>query len=230
MNTYHPTASRPMTLSSSNESQVYGLFSLAMALTVFGVYTGMHFAPSIMSSGAMIGLVIVELGIIFTAGLWMNRTPLNYVLFGVFPVISGITIAPLIMHVLIGYANGASILLNALASTALMAGAAAVFARTTSWNLGVMGRALFFAVLGLIAFALLQIFVPALRTTQFEIMLSGAGIIIFSLFTAYDVQRISQMSKLGANPFLLALSLYLDIFNLFLYILRFMIVLSGDRR
>ncbi len=36
--------------------------------------------------------------------------------------------------------------------------------------------------------------------------------------------------SLGANPFLLALSLYLDIFNLFLSVLRFMSVLSGERR
>jgi FtsH-binding integral membrane protein len=78
--------------------------------------------------------------------------------------------------------------------------------------------------------ALLQVFVPAFRTTQMELMISGAGVVIFGLFTAYDMQRIAQMGKMGANPFMLALSLYLDIFNLFLYILRFMLVLYGDRR
>ena len=94
-----------------------------------------------------------------------------------------------------------------------------------------MGRFLLFAILGLIGFGLLQLFVPALRQSiGFELALSGAGIVIFAAFTAYDVQRIQKMSREGANPFLLALRLYLDIFNLFLFILRFMMVISGNRR
>lgn len=224
------THSRPAVLSASTEAQVYGLFALAMGLTVLGVYGGMALFPVLFGSGFVWLLVIAEFGIILTAGLWMERTPLNYILFGVFPFLSGLTITPFIMYVLTGYANGGAILVNALLSTMFMALAACVFARTTTWNLGVMGRGLFFALLGLIGFALLQIFIPALRTTQFELMLSGAGVIIFGLFTAYDLQRIQMLSARGMNPFLLAISLYLDIFNLFLYIVRFMIALSGDRR
>lgn len=228
----HPAHSvaQPVALSHSAEAQVYSLFALAMALTVAGVWIGIWSAPVLLSSGAVFALVIVELGIIFTSRLWVEKYPLNYLLFGLFPAISGITVAPLLMAVLIGYANGGSILLNALLSTAFMAGAAAVFARTTSWNLGVMGRALFFALLGLIALALLQIFIPALRGTQMELIVSGGGIVVFGLFTAYDIQRVQHLARAGASPFLLALSLYLDIFNLFLYILRFMIALSGERR
>ncbi|MCH8850621.1 MAG: MFS transporter, partial [Chloroflexi bacterium] len=65
---------------------------------------------------------------------------------------------------------------------------------------------LLFAILGLIGFGLLQLFVPALRqSVGFELALSGAGIVIFAAFTAYDVQRIQKMSREGANPFLLAL-------------------------
>jgi FtsH-binding integral membrane protein len=132
--------------------------------------------------------------------------------------------------VLTGYANGASILLNALAATACIAGAAAVFARTTSWNLSVLSRALFFSLLGLIFLGLLQLFVPTLRTGAFELMLSGAGVLIFGVFMAYDLQRIQAMGRMGASPFLLALSLYLDIYNLFLYVVRFMVALSGQER
>lgn len=209
---------------------MYGLFALAMALTVLGVWIGIQGAQYLFSSGAIFALVIAELGIIFTSRLWVEKYPLNYLLFGLFPTISGVTIAPLLMAVLVGYANGGSILLNALLSTVFMSAAAAVFARTTSWNLGLMGRALFFALLGLIAMALLQIVVPALRGTSMELIISGGGIVVFGLFTAYDVQRVQQLARVGMSPFLLALSLYLDIFNLFLYILRFMIALSGERR
>lgn len=222
--------SQPIALSASTEAQVYFLFSAAIGVTAVGTWIGMQYASQIMTSGMFFGLIIAELAIIFTSRLWMNRSPWNVLLFGAFPLISGITIAPMLLMVSTEYVNGNAILLNALVSTVFMASAAAVFARTTSWNLGVLGRGLFFAIIGLLAFALLQIFIPALQTTQSELLFSGAGVVIFALFTAYDVQRVSHLSRLGGNPFMLALSLYLDIFNLFIYILRLMMVLSGNRR
>jgi len=230
MQQFPQVSTQPIALQRSVESQVYILFALAMALTAGGVFIGLQFVEVLIGTGVHFVFLILELGIIFTSRLWMNRTPLNYLLFGLFPVLSGFTITPYILYVLVGYANGGAILLHAFAATAFMAGAAAVFARTTSWDLSVLGRALFLGLIGLIFFAVLQIFVPALRTTQTEIMISGAGIIIFALFTAYDLQRIRRLSQTGMNPFLLALSLYLDIFNLFLFVLRFMLILSGNRR
>ncbi len=230
METFVQSQGRPMSLSQSTESQVYGLFAVAMALTVVGVYIGMQYAVAMLSTGIHLFFLLAEIGLIFSARIWIDKTPLNYLLFGLFPILSGITITPYILYVLTGYANGASILLNAFSATAFMSLALAVFARTTQWNLSVFSRALFFSLLGLIFLGILQIFVPSLRGTQFELILTGAGVIIFSAFTAYDLQRIQQMGRMGANPFMLALSLYLDIFNLFLYILRFMVALSGDRR
>ena len=228
MNTFAPTRSTPLVISQSVETQVYGLFALAVGLTGVGVWTGMQFLPQLIAMQFV--LLIIELGIVFTAGWWSRQAPLNYLMFGLFPLISGITVAPFLLYVTTEFTNGYSILLNALAATACMAVAAAVFARTTRWNLGVMGRALFFAVLGLIIMGLLQVFIPGLRSTHTELLLSGAGVVIFSLFMAYDIQRIQNLSRVGANPFMMALSLYLDIYNLFLYVLRFMMALSGNRR
>ena len=226
----NPVRSQPIIVSPSVEAQVYGLFAVAMGLTVAGVLLGLQFAVALLTTGMSMILLLVELGIIFTSRWWMSSSPLNYLLFGLFPLLSGITVTPYLLYVLAGYANGGSILLNALGATAFTAAAAAVFARTTQWNLGFLGRGLFFAVLGLIGLSLLQIFVPSLRGTTTELLVSGFGVAIFAVFTAYDVQRIQQQSRLGANPFLMALSLYLDIFNLFLYVLRLMLALSGNRR
>lgn len=219
-----------MALSASTEAQVYGLFAIAMALTVLGVYIGLWQAAALLTTGTHILFLILELAIIFTSRLWMDKSPLNILLFGAFPVLSGITFTPYLMLILASYANGSAILFNALAATTFMALAAAVFARTTSWNLGVFGRGLFFSLLGLIGIGILQLFVPALRTPGVELFISGAGVAVFGFFTVFDLQRIQGMARVGANPFMLALSLYLDIFNLFLYILRFMTALSGERR
>ena len=227
----HPTvASRPITLGKSTEAQTYALFAIALGLTCVGIVFGMQFAPTVMTSGVHFVLLLFELILIFTARLWVEKYPLNYVLFGLFPLLSGFTITPFIMHVLVGYANGGTILANAFASTVFMAAASAFFAKTTSWDLSILGRAMLFGLLGLIGLSLLQFFVPAFRTTGMELLISGFGVVFFAIFTAYDVQRISAMGRMGTSPFLLAISLYLDIFNLFLYILRFMLVLYGDRR
>ncbi len=224
------SASRTLALSPSTESQVYGLFALAMGLTLAGVYVGIEFALQLLTSGMSFLLVMIELAIVFTSRWWMDKSPLNIVLFGLFPLLSGITITPYILYVLLQYANGASILVNAFAATTCMSLAAAVFARTTQWNLAGMGRGLLFALLGLLAMGILQVFVPSFRTGQMELLISGAGVVIFSLFAAYDIQRVQTLSRAGHNPFLLALTLYLDLFNLFLYVLRFMTALSGNRR
>ncbi len=225
-----PIQGRPLALSASTEAQTYGLVALAFLLTAAGVFAGQQYATLLYGSGLHMVFLLVELGLIVTSRFWMERSPLNIFLFGLFPLLSGITVAPFISAVMIGYKNGPLILLNALSATGFMTAAAAVFARTTHWDLGVMGRALFFALLGLVGMAVLQIFVPSLRAGQFELVFSGAGIVIFGLFLAYDMQRIQRMGQVGANPFLLALSLYLDIFNLFLSLVRFMVALSGDRR
>lgn len=224
-----PSSSQPLSLSASTQSQVYSLFTLAMALTFVGVYIGLMFASYLLTSGLHLPLIIVELGLILTAGWWSKSSPLNYLLFALFPLISGITLAPYILMITTGYVNGVSILLNAVGATVFVSLSAVVLSRIAP-NLSAWGRALFFAVIGLIVLSLAQIFVPALRTQGFDLMISGAGIVIFGLFTAYDLQRIERMGALGANPFMLALSLYLDIYNLFLYILRFMTALSGSRR
>jgi FtsH-binding integral membrane protein len=230
MSTFSSPRSSAIILDRSALSQVYFLFSLALGLTFVGIYAGMTFALPILTSGWMMGLLMIELLLIVSSRAWMNISPLNYLLFGLFPLFSGLTITPFILSVTDAYVNGASILLNAAISTALMSTAAGVFAYTTKWNLGMFSRFLFFSLLGLVFFSLIQLFVPFLRTGITDVFVSGFGIIVFSLYTAYDIQRIQTMAARGASPFMLALSLYLDIFNLFLYIARFMLAISGRRR
>lgn len=222
--------SAPITLDRSALTKVYGLFAFAMVMTLAGVWTGMTFALPIMSSGWIQVLFIVELGLVFTARMWMDRYPLNCGLFAAFPFLSGLTATPFLMYVLVGYANGGAIMLNAAVATTLLSAAAAVYALTTPRDLGFMARGLLFALIGLIIVGLMQVFVPSLRSGEMEMLASGAGVVIFGLFLAYDVQRVHRMAGLGASPFMLALSLYLDIFNLFMYVLRFMLAASGNRR
>ncbi len=222
--------SRPLAIAANVESQVYALFAFAVCLTCIGVYVGMIYSSTLFATGMTFAMLLAELALIVTSGWWSRQSPLNILLFALFPLLSGITIAPYLASVIVGYSNGASILLNALIATVFMTGSSAVLAKLSGWNLSGLGRGLLFSLLGLIGIGIIQIFVPSLRTGMTEMIVSGAGVVIFGLFTAYDLQRIVSMGRMGVSPFVLALSLYLDIFNLFLSIVRFMVAISGNRR
>lgn len=226
---FSSSTSQPIALSPSTQAQAYGLFTLAMALTLLGVFLGMVYAQTLLATGFHAFFMVGELILVFTAGWWSRRSPWNVVLFAAFPLLSGITVTPYILYVLTGFENGPAILFNAVAATVGIGLSAAAFSRLAP-GLGAWGSALVYALVGLLLLSVAQIFFPMLRTPGFELALSGGAIVLFGLFTAFDIQRIQRMGAVGANPFLLALSLYLDIFNLFLAVLRFMGVLSGDRR
>lgn len=226
---FAPSTARSIPVSNAGVSSALWLLFLALALTLVGVGIGMTFALPIVASGWVYGLFFVEIGIIWTAPSWSRSSPTNMILFVLFPILSGMTLTPIIIMTLAGYANGATILLNALIATSLLCASSAVLASVVGDFGGAMGRFLFQAVIGLIIFGLLQIFFPSLRGQGFEMILSGVGIVVFSLFLTYDLQRLSKRAE-GTSPFLLALSLYLDIYNLFLYVLRFMLAMSGNRR
>ncbi len=229
MTTFSVPRSQPIDIGASTEAYTYALFGVAMGLTTLGVYLGIAFANSLLTTGILLLCTLCEFALILTSRLWARHSPLNAILFLAFPLLSGVTVTPYILMVLTGYANGGAILLNALGATATTALACAVVARSGINTRGWIG-ALIFGLLGIIVAGLFQIFVPGLRTGAFEMLLSGAAILLFAGFTAYDLQRIREQGRAGANPFLMALSLYLDIFNLFLTILRFMIAVSGNRR
>jgi FtsH-binding integral membrane protein len=94
-----------------------------------------------------------------------------------------------------------------------------------------MGTYLMMALLGLIIAMVINMFV---NSGPLDMIVSIAGVLIFTALTAYDTQRIGRMAeqmsmegdagvKFGIFG---ALKLYLDFINMFLFILR----LFGGRR
>src|SRR3989344_6442383 len=172
--------SRPISISVNAEAKVYGLLCVAMLLTLVGVFFGIASAQVLLRSGFHLFFLLAELAIIFTSGFWANRSPLNYILFAAFPLLSGFTVTPYILYVLAGYANGGAILFDAALTTVFMTAAAAVFAKTTSLNLAGMRGVLFMGLIGLIVVGILQIFIPSMRLEQMELMIAGFGVLLFA--------------------------------------------------
>lgn len=111
--------------------------------------------------------------------------------------------------------------------TSGMFAAMAAYGYFTRADLSSMGSFLFMGLIGLILCGLVNMF---LRSESFDYVISGIGVLIFTLFTAYDVQRIKRVMEealgdrqtMAKVTILGALSLYLDFVNLFLSLLRFM--------
>lgn len=103
----------------------------------------------------------------------------------------------------------------------------AIYGMVTKADLSGLGTFLMMGLVGLIIAGFINIF---LKSTPFDFVISLIGVLIFTIFTAYDVQMVKRMgmTMLGDREemtkvsIISALKLYLDFINLFLYLLRFL--------
>jgi uncharacterized protein len=118
---------------------------------------------------------------------------------------------------------------TAFMSAAAMFGGAALYGYTTKRSLAGIGGYAAMGAFGLFAAFIVNFF---LGSSTFGYILSAIGVVIFTILTAWDVQRISsgqlvqQLGSVEKAAVIGALHLHLDFVNLFLFLLR----LFGSRR
>jgi modulator of FtsH protease len=139
-----------------------------------------------------------------------------------FTFMTGITTAPLIAYTL-GMANGAVIIGNALAMTAVVFGAMSFFAIKTTKDFTSYGKPLMIAVLVIFGFSILNLF---LGNPMISIMISGVVVILFSFLVVFDTQNIIAGNY--ETPIDGAIALYLDFLNIFTALLQLMGIFNSD--
>ena len=124
----------------------------------------------------------------------------------------GLAVAPVLNY----YAktNPAAVWQAAGATAAGVAGLGA-FGYATRRDLSGMARTLFWALLALIVFGVVAIFVAVPHA---NIIYCVLGLVIFGGFTVVDFNRLRRADMRSAVP--IAASIFLDIFNVFLLLLR----------
>ncbi|XP_039745381.1 protein lifeguard 4-like [Pararge aegeria] len=136
--------------------------------------------------------------------------PANLYLLAGFTAVQAYTIG-----VVVSYFDTA-VVLQALALTFTVVFALTLFTLNTKRDFSFIGYGLGAGLCVLIVGGILQIF---LQSSAFEIALSFTGAIFFSLFLIFDTHQ--MMTVLSPEEYILAtINLYMDILNLFLYILR----------
>ena len=92
----------------------------------------------------------------------------------------------------------------------------------TRRDLAPLARVLFWALLALIVFGLVLVFV---HIPGGDLVYSVLGLVIFAGFTMFDFQRLRTNTDINSAPFLAA-SIFLDVLNVFLFFLE---IFSGGR-
>ena len=207
-------------LSSDLLSKVFGLLAFSLVFAVLGGLVGARYAKD-----WILPLFLVELGLIFAVHWARNKEGWNLALLYAFTFVSGMTLGPLIAAY-VGAGLGV-IVVQAVVITGVMTAGLAAYAITTRRDFSGMAPYLFMGLLGLIVASILGIFVGG---GLFSALIGWAGALLFSLYLIYDVQRTKYAEDTMGNAVVIALSIYLDIINLFLSILRILTSLQGDDR
>lgn len=174
---------------------------------------------------AAIALFVVEIGIVFFLSGRIETLSKNaaLALFFLYSAVTGVTFSTLV----VAYA-GTNILTLSFFTASVVFGAAAAYGSVTEKSIKGWGGWLSMALISLIVVSLINIF---LGSSRLEMLISGAGVVIFSLLTAWDSQKLMDMNR-NCGPYMSddemaklsimgALDLYLDFVNIFLYLLRF---------
>lgn len=206
-------------------NKVFSLFALALLVTGLGVWVGFAYALPIFAANPilMFALFGLELILIFTSPMWSKREPINKVLFSLFTFSSGLTLVPIIASFAAEF-GGYAIIYNALFSTTATFLAMAAIGWTSKRSFSGLRGFLFMALIGLVVVSIIGIFLPWGNTG--EMIVSGIGVLIFAGYTMIDVQNIRHYPE--DEYVMAAMQLYLDIFNLFIFILRLTGALSRD--
>jgi uncharacterized protein len=204
---YGPTLTRDQTRSLF--SQTMGYVALTAALFALGAYAG---------RGLSYGLgwiwFIAAFGCLIAMNFAVRKSQqLTIALLCGFGVLIGLAMAPVLAY----YAGtNPSALWSAGGATALFIAGFGAAGYATRRDLAPLARICFFALIGLIIFGIVLIFV---RIPHANLIYSIIGLVIFAGFTMFDFQRLRTSKDIRSAP-LLAASIFLDILNVFLFFLR----------
>jgi FtsH-binding integral membrane protein len=194
------------------------LLSFSLVSAGFGLFAGLQLLDAGISAFLLPAIIvefIVLIALMITSRTLPNATLLNMSLLYLFTFISGMTISTIIAA--FAAAGAADAIYQALALTGVLTVGLGMFAWTTKRNLSFLGPILF---IGLLAVVVASIFSIFFATGPLSFIISLVSVGLFSGFIVYDIQRIKFTEDTISAAILLTISLYLDILNLFLSLLR----------
>uniref|UniRef100_A0A1E1W7J0 Protein lifeguard 1 n=1 Tax=Pectinophora gossypiella TaxID=13191 RepID=A0A1E1W7J0_PECGO len=144
-----------------------------------------------------------------------RTTPMNFIFLAIF------TIAESFLLGVISSVYNVNEVMMAVGITAAVCLALTLFALQTKWDFTVMGGVLLVCTVVLLLFGIIAIFIP--KNNVVTLVYASLGALLFSFYLIYDTQlMMGGKHKYSISPeeyIFAALNLYLDIINIFIYIL-----------
>jgi uncharacterized protein len=206
--------------------QSFGWMFAGLLLTA-AISTVVATSPGLINAVARSWLLFVfaQLGLGIGIQVLLPRlsATLGLGLFFVFAATMGVTVG-----VIVSLYNTESVITSFFGASAMF-GAAAIYGATTKRNLNSLGGFLFMGMIGLLVASVVNLW---LGSSPFGWAIALIGVVIFTVYTAYDVQKISygdyaaSLGSVEKASVLGAIHLYINFVNIFLFLLR----LTGGRR
>jgi FtsH-binding integral membrane protein len=196
-------------------SQTMAYVALTAALFALGAWLGRNLTGAV-GIIAFIAAFACLIGMRFAA---RSSLQLTVGLLCAFGLLVGLAVAPTVAY----YGSmDPQALWQAGGATALFIAGFGAAGYATRRDLSALARVLFWALVALIVFGIVLIFV---NIPGGALVYSVLGLVIFAGFTMFDFQRLRTSTDVASAPFLAA-SIFLDILNVFLFFLQ---IFSGGQ-
>ena len=205
---------------------VYNWMAIALALTGFTAYYVSHNETMLQlvygTPGLIMILIFVELGFVFflSARIQKIQATTATALFTIYSILNGITLS----FIFLAYTSAS--IVSTFMICALTFLACSVYGMVTKKDLTSLGGFMMMGLIGIIIASIVNIFI---QSSALQMIVSYIGVIVFIGLTAYDTQKLKNMSTTIPNnasgamirkgALIGALTLYLDFINLFIMML-----------
>ena len=192
---------------------------LSMTLVFSAITAGAAMAMNL-SHGAGLIMMLVGFGLLFVVNRTADSSKGIIAIFA-FTGMMGAALGPM-LNFYMAMANGPALVMQALGGTAVVFFGLSGYALTTRKDFSYMGGFLIVGLLVAVVASIANIFlhIPALSLT-----ISAAVVMIMSGLILFDTSRIINGGE--TNYIRATVSLYLDIYNLFIHLLHLLSALSG---
>lgn len=194
----------------------YRLLSMTLIWSALTAYLGMMFP---VGGWGMLGIMVLSIGLLFATRAYSNSGVGVLLIFG-FTGLMGFSLGPTMNHYL-SLPNGSEIVGTALLATGAAFLGLSAYVQVTKKDFAFLGGFLMIGLVGLVVVSLVGMFFPV---PGMSLALAYVSVLIFGGYILYDTSDI--ISGRQTNYIMATISLYLDILNMFLAILR---IVTGSR-
>ena len=200
-------------------SKIYGWMFIGLLvsfITGYYVSTNTNMLYNIFSTSLYWIIPIIEIVVVIwlSAGIRKMNIVTARTLFILYSLLTGLTLS------IIFIAFKMDSIITVLGITSAMFAIMSVIGRYTSMDLTKLRTILFMGLIGILLATIVNIFIGS---TTFDLLIAVVGVIIFTLYIAYDTQKIKyavETLEEDKAAIICAFELYLDFINLFIKLLR----------